>query len=135
MNLKLLAAIDDYRSGNPYLPGYNFLSENLEEQLDARLSLAKARSSNPVLEEYYTLGSWLHNFNKPINDSLRSHQIATFLYEFFSEEPDALPFLKNVSTYDITQLSRRDRDVILAQRPLPLPDPIIFTTPSPQISG
>jgi hypothetical protein len=113
-------AVEHYRQGRPLYQTLSFNLPNFEEQWLNRYQELKLRQNNLLLQEYYYLGLYLHLSDKPTQEGNRAHNIGSFLYLYFQDEPQALAHLQDVSPNNIHRLSQQSREIMLASRPKPL---------------
>jgi hypothetical protein len=124
-------ALEEYRSGFPVLPTVSSSDPNYKQAFTTNITLAREKVNNVVLAYMYLYGQAMYdNDEAPIRTN--RHQLASnFLFQYFREEPEAIPHLRNVAPNSLTTLSTRERKAIIRERPTPatiidLEDPTLW---------
>jgi hypothetical protein len=144
LKLRLAQALTEYRNKVPLWRTICPNDPDYEAKIEANLILVKARANNEVLKHYCHLGSLLSVNHCDYRTESQAHIIGTFLHGYFGEEYDAIPYLSDVTKYQIARLSEFDRTVIILTKPrhmaTPTPEPDDhydppFFSPSPRTSS
>jgi hypothetical protein len=90
---------------------------NYLEALHNNILKAKLMTNNVILYNMYCMGEALtFNKEKP-NKHIKFQITSDFLFRYFQDEPDAIPYLQGISCNTIMSLSGRERQIIINNRP------------------
>jgi len=83
----------------------------------------------------YLFGQAIHDNHHALDKKSRYQLSSDFIFQYFREEPEALPYLRNVSPNSLSTISTRERKAIIRERPQPntiidIEDPVYWSTTS-----
>jgi hypothetical protein len=109
-----------------------FDSLNFEEDSQYYINRAERRINNSVLAHYLAAGVYLHVKDQKPDPLSRIQTIGAFLAAYFYNEGGAIYLLEEVTAYEISRVSFRERSIILESRPQrPPPTPDFTSSPGP----
>ena len=109
--------LSQLRLGAPNLTEAPKDTTNYLEALHNNILEAKLMTNNVILYNMYCMGEALaYNKEKP-NKHVKFQIASDFLFCYFQDEPDAIPYLRGISCNTIMSLSGRERQIIINNRP------------------
>src|SRR4051812_34732846 len=78
---------------------------HFEEKFLLNVSTMKKRQHNAILAEYYTLGEYLFEADTRFRSGNSHNRIASFIYRYYKDEPEAIEHLENVTPTFVERLN------------------------------
>ena len=91
-------------------------SKNWEEDFNSILDKMKRQIYNPLIRKFYDYGLNLSYSDTEPHWSKCNQVVASFIFEYFEETPDAITLLQDVSLNHFNRLTTPERQALLNQR-------------------
>lgn len=129
---QLDAALSDHLVGVSPFTSVDFDTEDIEADSKFYINHAERRINNTILIHYYMAGVYLSTHEQRPHPLSRIQNIGIFLAAYFHNETEAIYLLEDVTPYQISRVSARERAIILETRPQrPPPTPEFTSSPEP----